>query len=129
MPQAHRRRPKAPLSAEDIQELYRIIQRGKFHEGKGEYSKRRVNDEYIDYVVSTVKVERPLRVVIDSGNGATGPTAMEVYKRLGCDVTGICLEPDGNFPTTCLPLKESLCDLMLSEASRSRCRYGPGWRR
>ena len=78
--------------------IYRIIRGGEFHEGKGEYLDRPTQPDYVSYIVGTIKVERPLRVVIDPGNGATGPTAMEVYKALGCDVSGICLEPDGHFP-------------------------------
>src|SRR5205809_936409 len=77
----------APLTSDDIQELYRIIESGKFHEGKGEYSEHPVTDDYIQYIVDHVKVSRPLKVVIDPGNGATGPTAMKIYKALGCDVS------------------------------------------
>ena len=88
----------APLTSDDVQELRRIIERGQFHDGKGEYSDHPTESDYIKYVTETIKVERPLKVVIDPGNGATGPTAMKVYKALGCDVSGIYIEPDGNFP-------------------------------
>jgi phosphomannomutase len=97
----------APLTSADIQELLRIIQAGQFHEGDGSLTAQPTQPEYVKYVVETVKVNRPLKVVIDPGNGATGPTAMEVYTALGCDVSGIYLEPDGNFPNHLPnPLKE-----------------------
>lgn len=44
------------------------------------------------------RVGRPLKVVIDSGNGTAGPVLPEILKRLGVQVTDIFSEPDGNFP-------------------------------
>jgi phosphomannomutase len=117
----------APLTAEDIQELRRIIERGKFHDGRGEYTERPINDDYIKYIVDTVKVERPLKVVIDPGNGATGPTAMKVYKALGCDVSGIYLEPDGNFPHHLPnPLKEEFVQDLIAEVKKQSADVGIG---
>ena len=117
----------APLSAADIQELLRIIEAGEFHEGKGEYVKRPVTDDYIDYIVETVHVNRRMRVVIDSGNGATGPTALKVYERLGCDVSGICITPDGNFPNHLPnPLKEEFVQDLIAEVKRTGADIGIG---
>ena len=117
----------APLTSGDIQELYKIIQGGKFHEGKGEYSDRPVTEEYIKYIVDTVEVKRPLKVVIDPGNGATGPTAMKVYKALGCDVSGIFMEPDGNFPNHLPnPLKEEFVVDLIAEVKKQKADVGIG---
>lgn len=117
----------APLTSGDIQTLYKIIQSGQYHEGKGEYADRLVTDDYIKYIVDTVKVERPLKVVIDPGNGATGPTAMKVYQALGCDVSGIFLEPDGNFPNHLPnPLKEEFVVDLIAEVKRQGADVGIG---
>jgi phosphomannomutase len=117
----------APLTSEDIQILLSTIQAGRFHEGKGEYSEHPVTEAYIDYIVSTVRVDRPLKVVIDPGNGATGPTALEVYRRLGCDVSGIFIEPDGNFPNHLPnPLKEEFVQDLIAEVKAQRADVGIG---
>lgn len=117
----------APLSSEDIQTLLALVQSKQYHDGKGEYSEHPVTDEYIDYIVRTVKVNRPLQVVIDPGNGATGPTAMEVYTRLGCDVSGIYLEPDGNFPNHLPnPLKEEFVQDLIAEVKAQGADVGIG---
>ena len=117
----------APLTSEDIQQLLHIIQSGQFREGKGEYTDRPTQPDYVKYVVSTIKVERPIRVVIDPGNGATGPTAMEVYTALGCDVTGICMEPDGHFPNHLPnPLKEENVVDLIAEVKKQRADVGIG---
>ena len=117
----------APLTSNDIQELRRIIESGEFHDGKGEYSDRPTTADYVKYIVDTVKVGRPLQVVIDPGNGATGPIAMEVYKALGCDVSGIYIEPDGNFPNHLPnPLKEEFVQDLIKEVKRVGADVGIG---
>ena len=117
----------APLTSDDVQELRRIIEQGRFHDGKGEYSDQPTEPEYIKYITDTVKVGRPLRVVIDPGNGVTGPTAMKVYQALGCDVSGIYLEPDGNFPNHLPnPLKEENVQDLIAEVKRVGADVGIG---
>ncbi|HEX8230280.1 MAG TPA: phosphomannomutase/phosphoglucomutase [Chloroflexia bacterium] len=117
----------APLTSADIQELLRIIQAGQFHEGDGSLTAQPTQPEYVKYVVETVKVNRPLKVVIDPGNGATGPTAMEVYTALGCDVSGIYLEPDGNFPNHLPnPLKEENVVDLIAEVKKQGADVGIG---
>ncbi len=117
----------APLSSGDIQELYRIIESGHFHDGEGQYSDHPLTDEYIKYIVDTVHVARPLKVVIDPGNGATGPTAMKVYQALGCEVVGIYIEPDGHFPHHLPnPLKEENVVDLIAEVKKERADVGIG---
>ncbi|MDQ6693998.1 MAG: phosphomannomutase/phosphoglucomutase [Chloroflexota bacterium] len=117
----------APLTSADVQGLLHIIQHGEFHEGQGEYSDHPTEPEYIDYITKTIKVGRPLRVVIDPGNGVTGPTALKVYQALGCDVSGIYIEPDGNFPHHLPnPLKEENVLDLIAEVKRTGADVGIG---
>ncbi len=117
----------APLTSDDIQELYRIIEGGHFHDGEGQYSDHPLTDEYIDYIVKSVHVARPLKVVIDPGNGATGPTAMKIYKALGCEVSGIYIEPDGHFPHHLPnPLKEENVVDLIAEVKKVHADVGIG---
>lgn len=117
----------APLTSADIQALLHIIQGGKFRQGKGEYTERPTQPDYVKYILDTVKVERPLKVVIDPGNGVTGPTALEVYRGLGCDVSGIYIEPDGHFPNHLPnPLKEENIVDLIAEVKKQRADVGIG---
>ncbi len=117
----------APLTSGDIQELYHIIEGGRFHDGEGQYTDHPITDHYIQYIVDNVHVARPLKVVIDPGNGATGPTAMKIYKALGCDVSGIYLEPDGNFPNHLPnPLKEENVVDLIAEVKKQHADVGIG---
>ncbi|HHE40237.1 MAG TPA: phosphomannomutase/phosphoglucomutase, partial [Candidatus Cloacimonetes bacterium] len=43
-------------------------------------------------------VDKPLKVIVDSGNGTAGPVAPDIYRRLGCNVISLFEEMDGTFP-------------------------------
>ena len=53
---------------------------------------------YRDRIVSDIKLKRPMKIVIDSGNGIAGATAPAIFRALGCEVTELFSEVDGNFP-------------------------------
>jgi phosphomannomutase len=53
---------------------------------------------YTDRIVSDIRLARPLKIVIDSGNGIAGATAPAIFRALGCEVTELFSEVDGNFP-------------------------------
>ena len=86
------------LAGDAIQALRTRIERGDLHKGAGNYSTREVREDYLKRIVSDVKIARPLHVVVDCGNGVPGATAPELYRRLGCTVTELYCEVDGNFP-------------------------------
>ncbi len=86
------------LSAEAIQELkHRIIDQ-RFTHGSGGYKEATIIDEYIAEIVADIKLSRPLKVVIDCGNGVAGATAPQVYRGIGCDLVELYSEIDGLFP-------------------------------
>lgn len=53
---------------------------------------------YRDRIVSDIKLKRPMKVVIDSGNGIAGASAPAIFRALGCEVTELFSDVDGNFP-------------------------------
>jgi phosphomannomutase len=57
-------------------------------------------DEYVDHLLALVDVSniRPLKIVIDAGNGMGGYTAPAVFKRLNAEVIEMYFELDGTFP-------------------------------
>jgi len=54
--------------------------------------------DYLNYVTKKINLKKPLKVLIDSGNGAMGYLPEKVFKKLGCQVKTIYGEFDGNFP-------------------------------
>ncbi len=61
-----------------------------------------VAQDYQNKIVAITKMAtakgRPLKVVIDAGNGVAGPFAPAIFRAIGCEVTELFCEPDGNFP-------------------------------
>ena len=53
---------------------------------------------YVEKIVGDVKLSRPMKVVMDCGNGVAGAVAPELFKRLGCELVELFCEVDGNFP-------------------------------
>jgi phosphomannomutase len=88
------------IYGEEIQALRRIMEAEEWTlpaQG-GTVSRVDVEAEYRDRIVSGIKLERPLKIVIDSGNGIAGASAPAIFRALGCEVTELFSEVDGNFP-------------------------------
>ena len=57
-----------------------------------------VIEDYIRYVTERVSLKRPLKIVIDCGNGVPGLVAPALYRALGCEVIELYCDLDGCFP-------------------------------
>jgi phosphomannomutase len=66
----------------------------------GKESQQDLLPSYVDHLLSLVDLTqiRPLKVVIDAGNGMAGHTAPAVFDRLNCEVIPMYFELDGTFP-------------------------------
>jgi phosphomannomutase/phosphoglucomutase len=86
------------LSGDTIQSLRSRIENGNLTHGSGSYSQYDIAPEYIARIVSDIKLARPLNVTVDCGNGVAGDFVANLYRQLGCKVTEMFCEVDGNFP-------------------------------
>ena len=91
-------RGQGTIYGEEIQKLKGIIDAGRFATGEGSSSSADPIPAYIDYIVRDVNIEKPLKVVIDAGNGVGGKVAPPLIRRLGCQVVELYCDLDGNFP-------------------------------
>jgi phosphomannomutase/phosphoglucomutase len=82
----------------EIQELRALIEGNKFVSGTGTVDTKNPIPAYLETIAGRVKVEKPLKVVVDAGNGTGGKLAPELFRRLGCTVIELYCEPDGRFP-------------------------------
>ncbi len=64
----------------------------------GQVSQVDVSKSYRDRIVSSIQLTRPMKIVIDSGNGIAGASAPAIFRALGCEVMELFSEVDGNFP-------------------------------
>jgi phosphomannomutase/phosphoglucomutase len=85
--------------AEQIQEIYELIKNNDFEKGKGVFSVHEgIITTYSDYVASVINISRPVKCIVDAGNGVGGPILPNILRRFGCEVLEMYCEPDGNFP-------------------------------
>jgi phosphomannomutase/phosphoglucomutase len=113
------------LAAESIQDLRRLVEGGKFARGTGKVEQADISGSYLDRIASDVKLERPMTIAVDCGNGSPGAFAPKLYRRLGCEVIELFCDVDGTFPNHHPdPSKpENLKDLM-SELARTDAEVG-----
>ncbi len=86
------------LASETIQALRLRIENDDLTHGNGSYRQHDIVDTYLQRISSDIKLSRPLKVMIDCGNGVAGAFAPKLYRNLGCEVTELFCEVDGNFP-------------------------------
>lgn len=86
------------LSGDAIQSLRARIETGDLAHGAGSYTQYDITPEYIARIVSDIKLARPLNITVDCGNGVAGDFAAMLYRKLGCTVTEMYCDVDGNFP-------------------------------
>ena len=87
-----------PLDSAAIQEIGRIANSGDFVRGTGSYEHVSIEDAYVADVVGHFRLPRPVRVVLDGGNGVAGPLGVRTLEAIGCEVVPLYIEPDGTFP-------------------------------
>jgi phosphomannomutase/phosphoglucomutase len=86
------------LSGETIQKLRSRIEQNDLAHGNGRYSQYDIAPEYLARIIGDIKLARPLNITVDCGNGVAGDFAAKLYRGIGCTVTEMFCEVDGNFP-------------------------------
>lgn len=86
------------LAAETIQALRLRIENNDLTHGAGNYSEHTIADAYRERITGDVKLARPIKIVVDCGNGVAGAYAPALYRELGCQVNELFCDVDGNFP-------------------------------
>lgn len=83
-----------------IQRLYERIIRHELRSQTqlGTLSQQEILNTYQQHISTQVQLERPLKVAIDCGNGATAMIATQLFQNLGCEVYPLFAEVDGRFP-------------------------------
>jgi phosphomannomutase/phosphoglucomutase len=89
----------ASVFGEQIQEILQLILKKDFETGTGSVKTfEGIIDIYSDYIVDGIKLDRPVKCIVDAGNGVGGPILPNILRRLGCEVLEMYCELDGTFP-------------------------------
>lgn len=86
------------LAQDAIQSLKRRIEAGDLKTGQGERRQADVGQAYVRKIVGDAKLARPLKIVMDCGNGVAGAIAPALFEQLGCEIVPLYCEVDGHFP-------------------------------
>jgi phosphomannomutase/phosphoglucomutase len=86
------------LANEAIDGIRQRIESGDVLTGEGSVEEIDVLPDYIERVKSDIQIVRPMKVVVDCGNGVAGAAVPQMLRELGCEVIELYCDVDGNFP-------------------------------
>ena len=87
------------IFGEDIQALRRSMEASSQPAAQlGALHTQDIQDAYRRRIASDIRLSRPMKIVLDSGNGIAGASAPAIFRTLGCEVIELFSEVDGNFP-------------------------------
>ena len=87
------------IYGDEIQALRRTMEAESWQlKDGGRVEQADVLAAYTQHSVGDVKLKRPMKIVVDSGNGIAGASAPGIFRALGCEVTELFSEVDGDFP-------------------------------
>lgn len=87
------------VCGDELQEILTLIQKDDFEKGAGKLTAKNDNfTAYLEDIKQRIKLARPLKVVIDAGNGTAGKFAPQLLRAVGCEVIELYCDLDGNFP-------------------------------
>ena len=87
------------IYGDDIQALRKIMEAESWTlQSGGQRQTADVLPAYIARIVGDIKLSRPMKIVVDCGNGIAGASAPAIFRAIGCEVTELFSEVDGNFP-------------------------------
>ena len=87
------------IYGEEIQALRAIMETETWQlRAGGGLTTRDLLADYTQRIVGDIRLARPMKIVIDSGNGVAGASAPGIFRALGCDVVELFSEVDGEFP-------------------------------
>jgi phosphomannomutase len=111
------------IYGDEIQSLRTIMQNETWVlKSGGNVKQVDVTADYQSRIVSDIRLHRPMKIVVDCGNGIAGATAPSIFRAIGCEVIELFSEVDGNFPnhhpdpSKLDNLKDLLHDLKNSDA-------------
>lgn len=88
-----------PIYGKELQKMHKIIEKEDYTISKtGSYKKIEIFPEYRKYFLKHNHLKKPIKVVVDCGNGSAGVFAPQLLRDLGCEVIELYTKPDATFP-------------------------------
>lgn len=89
-----------PVMKHELERIKELVERDSFtfKPSQGELRQYDPIEDYVKKLKNIVKLKRPLKILIDTGNGAVGKVPERILAELGCEVETMYARHDGNFP-------------------------------
>ena len=113
-----------------MEEIKEIIVNGKFIKSKTKgkvETYRGIVNQYAAFVLGKIRIERKLKVVLDTGNSVSGIVAPKLFRQTGCRVEVINEELDGTFPSRSPEPTEASLQQLISAVKKARADFGVGY--
>ena len=88
----------APVTRADIDAVKAVCDSGAFASAQGSAAARDILPEYMAFLKGRFRAKKPLKIVVDAGNGAMSAVAPEAFRQSGYAVVELFCAPDGRFP-------------------------------
>ena len=86
------------IYGDDIQKLRERMVSETYTKKRGRKAAMNIVPEYTARIVGDARLARPMKIVVDCGNGIPGASAPAILRALGCDVIDLYSQVDGDFP-------------------------------
>lgn len=86
------------LLTEGINEVYSLIEKEDFVEGKGTLRKEEIKEAYEDDLIARAKITKKFKILVNTGNGTAGLFAPDLLRKAGCEVVEHLTNVDPTYP-------------------------------
>jgi phosphomannomutase len=94
---------------------------------KGKITKEDAFEEYENFLLNKIKIQRKLKIVLDTGNGSASRIAKKIFEKTGCEVIAINDFPDGNFPSHTPDVREKDLQQLKEKVLEVNADFGVGF--
>lgn len=111
---------------EEMKDFLTYLKEANFNNGNGTIKEYDITNDYINYLLSNINI-KPLKVIIDCGNGTTSIIVKKIFEKLNLDIKYLFAESDSDFPNHQPdPTVEKNMEILKQEVLKEHANIGIG---